>query len=59
MLYLYGIFKNNMKTIIQYTTINSKKNNRLQHFLKEVSDVSVYQKLQEEGVIWDLEIITL
>jgi hypothetical protein len=46
-----------MKTIIQYSAFNKKKGNRLQHFLKEVSDVSIYQKLEKEGVIFNLEVI--
>ena len=48
-----------MKTLIQYTTKNYNKNNRIQSFLKEITNLSYYQQLEKDGIIWDLEVIIL
>lgn len=57
--YLYIIKHKDMTTIIQHSALNPKKNNRLQHFLKEVSDLNFYKQLQKDGIIFNLEVISL
>lgn len=54
-----GTLKFSKMKIIQYTTHNVKKANRVQSYLKQVSNLEYYQALATAGIIWDLEIISL
>jgi len=48
-----------MKTIIEYTTYNKLKGNRIQTYLKEVANLALYKELESAGVIWGLKVIEL